>query len=146
MRVFVNRTDYTVAFLDVVGTGRAPVYRNTDDVFEVEVAKSCLDDIDEEHYPDLYYDADQNIVYRDPNLITFSTTVGKDWLIAKLQNYSLVPPEARGADFDILKDIAVQYLGSDKVDEIVADDALSDADVANILSYISGEGSEDSTP
>ena len=120
MRVFVNRTDYTVAFLDVVGTGRAPVYRNTDDVFEV--------------------------VYRDPNLITFSTTVGKDWLIAKLQNYSLVPPEARGADFDILKDIAVQYLGSDKVDEIVADDALSDADVANILSYISGEGSEDSTP
>ena len=146
MRVFVNRKDYSVAFLDVVGTGRAPVYRNTDGVFEVEVATSCLDDIDEEHYADLYYDADQNIVYRDPNLITFSTTVGKDWLIAKLQNYSLVPPEARGADFDMLKDISVQFLGTDKIDEILADDALSDADVANILSYIMGDEATDETP
>jgi hypothetical protein len=145
MRVFVNQKDYSVAFLDASGTGRAPVYHNTDDVFEVEVATSCLDDIDEEHYADLYYDADQNIVYRDANLISFSTTVGKDWLIAKLQNYSLIPPEARGADFDILKEICVPYLGLDKIDEIIADDTLSDDDVANILAYI-GEGGEDSTP
>lgn len=145
MRVFVNQKDYSVAFLDASGTDRVPIYRNTDGVFEVEVAESCLDDIDEEHYPDLYYDADQNIVYRDPNLITFRTTVGRDWLIAKLQNYSLIPPEARGADFDTLKEISFQYLGPDKVDEILADDALSDEDVANILSYI-GEDGEDSTP
>ena len=145
MRVFVNQKDYTVAFLDASGAGQVPVFRNTDGVFEVEVAESCLDGIDEEHYADLFYDADQNIVYRDPNLITFSTTVGKDWLIAKLQNYSLVPPEARGADFDILKEISVQHLGTDKVDEIVADDALSDEDVANILAYI-GEESGDPTP
>lgn len=145
MRVFVNRRDNSVAFLCAPGAGEAPAHSAADDVFEVEVAESCLDGIDEEHYADLFYDADQNIVYRDVNLINFSTTVGKDWLIAKLQNYSLVPPEARGADFDILKGISVQYLGTDKVDEIVADDALSDEDVANILAYI-GEESGDPTP
>ena len=146
MRVFVNQKDYTVAFLDVLGTGPAPVYHDTDSVFEVEVSESCLDNIDKEHFSDLYYDPDQNIVYRDPNLITFNTRVGKDWLIAKLQNYSLIPPEARGVDFDTLKDVAVQFLGSDKIDEILADDALSDADVANILSYIMGDEDTDETP
>ena len=146
MRVFVNQKDYTVAFLDVLGTGPAPVYHDTDSVFEVEVSESCLENIDKEHFSDLYYDPDQNIVYRDPNLITFNTRVGKDWLIAKLQNYSLIPPEARGVDFDNLKDVAVQYLGSDKIDEILADDALSDADVANILSYIMGDEDTDETP
>ena len=51
-----------------------------------------------------------------------------------------------GDTFDTLKDVAVQFLGSDKIDEILADDALSDADVANILSYIMGDEDTDETP
>lgn len=145
MKAFVNRRDNSVAFLCAPASGKAPARATADDVFEVDVAESCLDGIDEEHYPDLFYDPDQNIVYRDPNLISFKTSVGKDWLTARLQNYALVPPEARGDDFETLKKISVQYLGMAKVDEVVADDALSDEDVANILSYI-GEESQDSTP
>ena len=100
MKVFVNKRDYSVAFLCVKERGQAPNYNGDDSILEAEVSESCLDNIDKEHYNDLFYDPDQNIVYRDPNLVSFSTEVGKDWLIAKLQNYSLIPPEARGEDFE----------------------------------------------
>lgn len=146
MRVFVNQRDYSVAFLDISGTGPAPQYEDTDGVFHVDVSESCLENIEEEHYADLFYDPEQNIVYRDPNLITFKTQVGKDWLTAKLQNYSLIPPEARSTDFDNLKDVATTYLGLERVEEILSDDALSDEDVANILSYITGDEDTDETP
>lgn len=145
MKAFVNQRDYSVAFLCYPGAGQAPLYSPTDDVFEVEVVESCLDGIDEEHYFDLYYDADQNIVYRDPNLISFRTSVGKDWLTERLQNYSLVPPEARGQDFEDLRMVSVQYLGDNRVDELLADDDLSDEDISAILSYINGDDDTDET-
>jgi len=84
-------------------------------------------------------------VYRDPNLIAFHTEVGKDWLTAKLQNYSLIPPEARGEDFDILKNVATKYVGVERIEEILSDNALSDEDVATILSYITGDEDTDET-
>jgi hypothetical protein len=146
MKAFVNQRDYSIAFLCYPGAGPAPVYSPTDPVFEVEVAESCLDGIDEEHYFDLFYDADKNIVYRDPNLVTFKTTVGKDWLTARLQNYSLVPPEARGEDFESLRKISCQYLGDTRVDELLADGDLSDEDISAILSYINGDDDTDETP
>ena len=146
MKAFVNQRDYSIAFLCYPGAGPAPAYSSTDPVFEVEVAESCLDGIDEDHYSDLFYDVDKNIVYRDPNLITFSTEVGKDWLTAKLQNYALIPPEARGEDFQELKTISYQYLGVPKVDELLADGDLSDEDISAILSYINGDDDTDETP
>lgn len=145
MKVFVNKKDYSVAFLCVKERGLAPNYNGDDSILEVEVSESCLDNIDKEHYNDLFYDPDQNIVYRDPNLITFSTEVGKDWLIAKLQNHALIPPEARGVEFEELKMISYQYLGVDKVDELLADGELSDQDISAILSYINGDEDTDET-
>ena len=49
---------------------------------------------------------------------------------------SLVPASARTADFDMLPMVATQYLGADKVAEILADDIVTDEEIEDIMSYL----------
>lgn len=136
IRAFVNKEDNSVAFLERPGKPIHPSFFQNEDIYFVEVDPSCLEGVDEQHFEDLFYDPDTNVLFRDERLVTFKTQAGKEWLVDQLQAYSLIPPDARPASFGTLLMHAKQHLPRGKVEETLADGVLTDEETQEILDFI----------
>ena len=141
MRFIFNTTDNSICQGDCFGGLDEAILAeaenpNNDRVFLVELPENCLEGIDEEYWPELFYNPDTNTVYKDPNLINFHTTQGKEYLSAEIKRLALIPPERRGDEFEFIEHYARVYLGNALVDEVLADNILDDDEINDMLKYL----------
>ena len=136
MKIAINKSDNSVCCIEMDGKLIPPAVYSMENVKIVDVYHVCFDNIDKQYWDSMFYDPDNNTMFKDPNLKNLATDEGKEWLIEELQKMSLVPANARTADFDMLSMVATQYLGADKVAEILADDIVTDEEIEDIMSYL----------
>ena len=138
MRALINKADNSVSFLEVPGTVM-PRYDNNPTVYLVDADASCLDEVDPQFHTVLFYNKDENAIYRDPNVFLLNTPHGKAFITEELKKISLLPVEARTADFLEVIRQARGVLPADEVDRILADDVLSDSEISDILSFLNDD-------
>jgi len=136
MKIAINKSDNSVCCIEMDGKLIPPAVYAMENVKIVDVDPACFDNIDKQYWDSMFYDPDNNTMFKDPNLKNLATDEGKEWLIEELQKMSLVPASARTDDFDMLSMVATQYLGADKVAEILADDIVTDEEIEDIMSYL----------
>jgi hypothetical protein len=56
-----------------------------------------------------------------------------------LRRFALIPPNARGQEFDNIYSLAVQYIPAEEVNEIMSDGILTDDEVQDILGYLNAD-------
>lgn len=141
MRFIFNTADNSICQSDCLGGLSEIILAEAADpkngkLFLVELPENCLDGIDEEYWPELFYNPDANTVYKDPRLVNFHTTQGREYLSSELKRLSLIPPERRGDEFEIIEHYARRYLGNDMVDEVLSDNILDDNEIQDMLKYL----------
>ena len=115
MRAMINRADNSVAFL------------------ETSVDGECLSDVPEEEYLNLFWSPEAEILYIHPENFSLSTPSGKNVLREIIKSLSLIPEANRNGEQLYSIEVARTVLGSDEVDDLLADGVLEDAEIAAIL-------------
>ena len=137
MEVAINKSDNSVCCIEMDGKLIPPAVYAMENVKIVDVDPACFDNIDKQYWDSMFFMTQITIqCLKTPNLKNLATDEGKEWLIEELQKMSLVPASARTADFDMLSMVATQYLGADKVAEILADDIVTDEEIEDIMDYL----------
>jgi len=139
VRAFINKSDNTVAFLEI---GESKIHSSmltNEDIFLVEIDEKCFEGVNSDEWHSMFYDKKNNILYLDDHHISLSSERGKQWLIEQFRQYALVPPNARGIEYDQLLSIATNYISQEKITEIMSDGVLSDDEVQDILGYLNAD-------
>lgn len=133
MIVYINKADYSVACI----SGRVePAMQAMSDVMEVNVPDNCLDGIPEDEWPILEYDSANNTLVKDPNVYRLNSAAGKQKLIDECNRIALIPTNSRTQDDLFIVSLTASYVGNDVVNDILADNVLSDSEISDILSYL----------
>jgi len=138
-KVFINKSDNSVSFIETDKYKIHPSMFNNEDIFLVEVNENCFDGVNSDEWNHMFYDKEHNVLYLDESYIPLKSKRGKEWLIKELTQYSLVPPNARGKDYEELLSHASNYLPQEKITEIMADSILTDDEVQDILGYLNAD-------
>jgi len=138
-KVFINKYDNSVSFIETDKYKIHPSMFNNEDIFLVEVNENCFDGVNSDEWNHMFYDKENNVLYLDERYIPLKSKRGKEWLIKELTQYSLVPPNARGKDYEELLSHASNYLPQEKITEIMADSILTDDEVQDILGYLNAD-------
>lgn len=139
MRALINKQDNSVSLLERNGVYIPPSWASNTSVYLVDFDASCLEGIEEQFMSLLFYDPDKNTVYRNSELFVVDTEYGRSVLEAEVRRIALLPVEARTSELLTVLDVARDILPQGMVDEILADDVLSDAEIADIMGYLNAE-------
>tara|TARA_R110000744_G_scaffold299432_1_gene408816 strand:- start:88 stop:507 length:420 start_codon:yes stop_codon:yes gene_type:complete len=138
MRAMINRDDNSVAFLETSVNPIHPSMLQEPSIFMVEFDGACLSDVPEEEYLNLFWSPEAEILYIHPEKFSLSTPSGKNMLREEIKAFSLIPAENRNGDQLYAIEVARITIGSDEVDDILADGVLEDAEIAAILGALDG--------
>lgn len=136
MRALINKADNSVSMLETGKTRLPADWQDNPTVFLVTVDDSCLEGILPEHYPVLFYDEAENLLYQHPDMLPVKSQLGKDFLVKELRRIALIPLQARSGESMAIINMATSVLGKAKVDEYLADEVLTDEEIQDILSYL----------
>lgn len=133
MRALINREDNSVAFVETSVNLIHPSMHQEPSIFMVEFDGTCLSDVPEEEYLNLFWSPEAEILYIHPETFSLSTPSGKLKMREIIQAIALVPPESRTAAQEQDITMAEFALGIDVVEDILTDGVLEDAEIAAIL-------------
>lgn len=141
MKFIFNKADNSIATGECFGEISEIVLQqalddNDNKLFVVDLPDNCLEGIDQEYWDELFYNPDSNTVYKDPNLIQYHTTQGKEYLASEIKRLSLIPAGRRGDEFEVIEHYARRYLGNQMVDDVLADNILDDDEIKDMLKYL----------
>lgn len=138
-KVFINKSDNSVSFIETEQDKiHASMYTN-DEIFLVEVDDSCFDGVNSDEWHGMFYDKENNVLFLDERYKVMGTQRGNAWLIEELRRFALVPPNARGEEYDDIYQLACSYIPPEEVSEIMSDGILSDDEVQDILGYLNAD-------
>jgi len=133
MIIYINKKDNSIACL----SGKVePSMQAMSDVKEVNVPDNVFDGIPEDEWSILEYDSANNTLVKDPNMFRLNSAAGKQKLIDECNRIALVPQGSRTDDDNFIVMLTAQYVGEDRVNEILADNVLTDSEISDILSYL----------
>lgn len=138
-KVFINKLDNSVCFIETETDRIHPSMLTNSDMFLVEVDSSCFDGVNEDEWRGMFYDETNNVLFLDERYKIMGTQRGNAWLIEELRRFALIPPNARGQEFDNIYSLAVQYIPAEEVNEIMSDGILTDDEVQDILGYLNAD-------
>lgn len=136
MRALVNKVDNSVSLLEINGNRIPPNWQSNASVFLVEVDDSCIEGIEEQFLSLLFYSPEDNTIYRRREFFVAGTEHSLSFFREELRAISLLPVEARTPDMLQTVQMARRFLPEGVVDEILADDILTDNEISEILSYL----------
>lgn len=135
MYIYVNEVDNSICSLAQEDVGLDSI----EGVIKVEIPDNSFDNCEEgyEHY--MLYDPETRTIYRDDTIIVFACESGRVRLIEELQRISLLPVEVRNEDDFAWVQMAERFVGQEKVNEILADNVLTDDEIEDILGYLNAD-------
>ena len=137
MRVYVNKADNSVCNISGLYNN---VLEADPNIMSVDIDPACLENIPEDEWSVLEYDPFNNTLFKDPNVFRLNSVAGKEKLLSELRRIALIPVEARDEQALFLVELCRAYLPEGQVEEILADNVLTDGEIQDILSYL---GSDD---
>lgn len=138
-KVFINKSDNSVSFIETEQNKIHPSMITNDDIFLVEVDESCFDGVNADEWNSMFYDKDNNVLFLDEAYKIMGTQRGNAWLVDELRRFALVPPNARGEEYDNIYKLACSFIPQEEVSEIMSDGILSDDEVQDILGYLNAD-------
>lgn len=138
-KVFINKSDNSVCFIETQQNRIHASMENNNDIFLVEVDESCFDGVNADEWHGMFYDEASNVLFLDESYKIMGTQRGNAWLIEELRRFALVPPNARGEEYDKIYSLAVQHIPEEEVNEIMSDGILTDDEVQDILGYLNAD-------
>ena len=138
MRAMINRDDNSVAFVETSVNPIHPSMFQEPSIFMVEFDGACLSNVPENEYLNLFWSPEAEILYIHPEKFSLSTPSGKNLMRETVKSYSLIPAENRNGEQLYTIEIARMVIGSDEVDDLLADGVLEDSEIAAILGALDG--------
>lgn len=138
MRAMINKTDNSVAFVETSVDPIHPSMFQEPSIFMVEFDAACLSNVPEDEYLNLFWSPEAEILYTHPENFSLSTPSGKNILRETIKSLSLIPQANRNMEQLYSIEVARLTLGSDEVDDMLADGVLEDSEIAAILSALDG--------
>lgn len=135
MRAMVNHADNSIAFMEYGDNRIINAMLKEPSIFLVEFDEACLEGVDPDDYPNLFWDPEESI-FQFGDLLALDTPSGRDLLREDVKRIALVPPDQRVGEMQDIIAQAQEFLPAGELEEMLSDDILTDDEVNEILGYL----------